>query len=99
LLWVNGLTISNLHLTNSPFWTTHPTFCDNVLVINLDISAPATSHNTDGIVLSHLFWTHMTGIDPDSCSNVFISNCTISTGGPCHACSIIIITLQTTALL
>lgn len=68
LLWVNGLTIDNLNLRNSPMWTTHPTFCNNVVVSNNNIYAPSTSHNTDGI-------------DPDSCTDVYIYYNTISTGG------------------
>lgn len=72
LLWVNGLTIDNLHLANSPMWTTHPTFCQNVLIANLNITAPSNSPNTDGI-------------DPDSCSNVFIADCNIGTGDDCIA--------------
>ena len=68
LSWVSGLTINNLRLENSPFWTVHPLFSNNVLAINLNISAPANSSNTDGI-------------DPDSCSNVYIAHCSISTGG------------------
>jgi polygalacturonase len=50
LLWVNGLTIDNVALQDSPCWTVHPTFCENVLISNLNITAPASSHNTDGVI-------------------------------------------------
>lgn len=30
LLWVNGLTIQNLHMRNPPGWTVHPCFSNNV---------------------------------------------------------------------
>eukprot|EP00042_Codosiga_hollandica_P028180 m.146425 g.146425 ORF g.146425 m.146425 type:complete len:448 (-) comp52710_c0_seq1:41-1384(-) len=72
LLWIDGLTIQDLSLMNSPFWTTHPTFCNNVLIQNLNIQAPANSRNTDGI-------------DPDSSSNVHVTDCIISTGDDCIA--------------
>ena len=48
LLWVDGLTIDSITLQNSPFWTTHPTFSNNVLVQNVSIFAPSNSRNTDG---------------------------------------------------
>ena len=48
LLWVDGLTITDLTLMNSPMWTTHPTFSHNIRITNLVIYAPANSSNTDG---------------------------------------------------
>lgn len=59
--------ISNVVLRNSPFWTIHPVYCDNVIVKGVSILAPSTSPNTDGI-------------DPDSTSNVCIEDCYISNG-------------------
>ena len=52
LLWVNGLTISNLTLMNSPFWTVHPVFSNNVRITGLYIDAPFNSLNTDGLLLT-----------------------------------------------
>jgi len=52
---------------NSPDWTIHPTYCNNVLVDNVTVLAPSDSPNTDGI-------------DPDSCTNVLIQNCVVDCG-------------------
>ena len=65
LMWITNLSITNVKLTNSPFWTLHPLFSENILIDNIiiDVNGP----NTDGI-------------DPDSCSNITVSNSFISTG-------------------
>lgn len=62
--------ISGLTILNSPSWTVHPVRCQDVVIDGLKIWAPEDSPNTDGI-------------DPDSCKNVRISNCTISVGDDC----------------
>ncbi|KAK4766539.1 hypothetical protein SAY87_008181 [Trapa incisa] len=62
-----GVVISNLIFLNSPFWTIHPVYCSQVTVRNVTILAPLDSPNTDGI-------------DPDSCDDVCIEDCFISTG-------------------
>jgi len=64
---VVNLEIDHLRLYNSPFYTVHPYSCDTVHVHDLHIENPVDSPNTDGI-------------DPDSTTNVIISNCSISTG-------------------
>ncbi len=67
-VWVEGIT-----LQNSPFWTLHPVYCDNVNIIGITITNPmeeVESPNTDGI-------------NPDSSTNVKILNCTISVGDDC----------------
>ena len=51
-------------------WTVHPIFCRRVLVDNVTIL-------TDG--------PNPDGLDPDSCSDVLIQNCFISTGDDCIA--------------
>ena len=61
------LRITNLTLRNSPFWTIHPVYCDDVVVADVNIFAPLDSPNTDGI-------------DPDSCSNVLIERCYVESG-------------------
>eukprot|EP01102_Stenamoeba_stenopodia_P009594 TRINITY_DN2841_c0_g1_i2.p1 TRINITY_DN2841_c0_g1~~TRINITY_DN2841_c0_g1_i2.p1 ORF type:complete len:496 (-),score=105.47 TRINITY_DN2841_c0_g1_i2:106-1536(-) len=71
-LWVNNLTIRNLHVQNSGFWSIHPTFCNNLVVDNVSVYAPPWSENTDGC-------------DPDSCINVTISNMYIDVGDDCIA--------------
>jgi polygalacturonase len=61
--------IEGITIVNSPFWTVNPEFCDNVTVQGVTILNPK-SPNTDGI-------------NPESCSNVHISNCHISVGDDC----------------
>ncbi|KAK8967917.1 putative polygalacturonase [Platanthera guangdongensis] len=67
LMHTTGLVISNLTFKNSPFWTIHPVYCNQVFIQNITILAPLDSPNTDGI-------------DPDSSTNVCIKDCYISTG-------------------
>ncbi len=62
--------IDGLTFVNSPRWTVNPTACDNVTIERITIRNPADSPNTDGI-------------NPDSCSNVHISNCHIDVGDDC----------------
>jgi polygalacturonase len=64
--------LEGVTLINSPSWTVHPVYCDNVLIHGISIKNPADSPNTDGI-------------DPDSSSNVRISNCMIDVGDDCIA--------------
>jgi polygalacturonase len=62
--------IDGLTFINSPRWTLNPTACDNLTITNVTIRNPHDSPNTDGI-------------NPDSCSNVHISNCHIDVGDDC----------------
>lgn len=62
--------IEGVTLTNSPSWTINPVRCENVTVDKVTIINPADSPNTDGI-------------NPDSCSNVHISNCHVDVGDDC----------------
>lgn len=67
-MWSKNITISNITLRNSPFWTLHPYDCKNIYISNVTILAPISeAPNTDGI-------------DPDSCENVVIENSYISVG-------------------
>jgi len=68
----NNVLIRGLTLKNSPAWTVHPVYCRNVTISELTILNPEHSPNTDGI-------------NPDSCSNVRISNCHIDVGDDCIA--------------
>jgi polygalacturonase len=62
--------IEGITVTNSPGWTINPVRCANVTVNQVTIVNPADSPNTDGI-------------NPDSCSEVRISNCYVSVGDDC----------------
>lgn len=57
-------------VTNGPQWTIHPVYCENVTVRNVTVSTHGP--NTDGL-------------NPDSCRNVLIENCTFDTGDDCIA--------------
>jgi polygalacturonase len=72
--WVKGLVVTDITLKQSPYWTLHPIYCEDVTIMNIVITAehsaasadindgrPVPPYNTDGI-------------DPDSCSNVRIEN-------------------------
>jgi polygalacturonase len=65
-----NIVIRDLSITNSPSWNIHPVDCENVLIDGVSIVNPKMSPNTDGI-------------DPESCRNVRIANCYISTGDDC----------------
>ena len=64
-----NIRIAGVKFTNSPFWTINPEFCDNLTIDGVTVINPL-SPNTDGI-------------NPESCSNVHISNCHISVGDDC----------------
>jgi len=64
-----NIRILGIRITNSPFWTINPEFCENITVDGVTIANPL-SPNTDGI-------------NPESCHYVHISNCHISVGDDC----------------
>ena len=57
LMFTSHITIDNLVLKNSAFWTVHPYASRSIIIRNLVITAPGWGANTDGV-------------DPDSCSDV-----------------------------
>jgi len=68
-----NILIEGVTITNSPFWTINPEFCDNLVVHGVTINNPSKDPkgpNTDGI-------------NPSSCRNVRISDCFISVGDDC----------------
>ncbi len=68
LLRCTDVRITGIHLDNGPFWNIHPWGCRRVVIDGITITANrAHGVNSDGI-------------DPDSCEDVHISNCTINTG-------------------
>ena len=62
--------IEKVKIINSAMWTVHPICCSNVTIDGITIKNPSDSPNTDGV-------------NPESCSNVHISNCTIDVGDDC----------------
>ncbi len=62
--------ISELTILNSPSWTVHPVYCENVTIEKISIIQPYESPNTDGI-------------NPESCKNVRIFNCFVDCGDDC----------------
>jgi polygalacturonase len=65
-----NMLLRDFTIVDSPAWTVHPDYCDRGTVDNLRIMSDPGSPNTDGI-------------NPDSCSNVRISNCHINCGDDC----------------
>lgn len=70
--YCNHVKIESVYLINSPVWTVHPMYCNDVMIHGVSIKNPADSPNTDGI-------------NPNSSSNVRISNCLIDVGDDCIA--------------
>lgn len=67
---IDHLTIENVTITRSAFWTVHLVGCRDVLI--------------DGIrILNSLKMANCDGIDPDHCQNVRISNCHIECADDC----------------
>lgn len=62
--------ILDITLINSPAWTIHPLYCNDVEVRGITIRNPKVSPNTDGI-------------NPNSCCNVRIADCLIDVGDDC----------------
>lgn len=59
--------LENVTIANSPFWTVHSLYCDNVVLSSVIVENPHDAPNTDGI-------------DIDSCSNVVIDGCRVTVG-------------------
>lgn len=62
--------IEGIKLIDSPSWTVTPVNSKNITIHNISIKNPADSPNTDGI-------------NPDSCSDVRISDCNVDVGDDC----------------
>lgn len=75
LFFINGcknVTLQGVTCCNSPAWTLHPYFSDDLGFIDLNIKNPSDSPNTDGL-------------DPESCKNVEILGVRFSLGDDCIA--------------
>ncbi len=67
-----NITLQGVTVQNSPSWTIHPYYSDDINILGLTIRNPDNSPNTDGI-------------DPESCCNVNIIGTDISVGDDCIA--------------
>lgn len=76
LVYLNGcknITLHGIAVQNSPSWTLHPFYCENLNFYDLNVFSPADkAPNTDGL-------------DPEGCENVNIIGCRFSTGDDCIA--------------
>jgi polygalacturonase len=59
-----NLLVEGLTVRGSPFWTIHPVFCTNVTVRRLNV-LPGTTNDD--------------GVDPESCRDVLVEDCTFET--------------------
>lgn len=59
-----NILIEGVTIKDSPFWTVHPVFSKNIVMRNLEVYGETLNDD---------------GIDPDSCEDVLIENCTIRT--------------------
>lgn len=66
------ITVQGLRFCNSPAWNLHPFFSQNLAFLDLSVSAPADSPNTDGF-------------DPESCTHVTVAGVHFSLGDDCIA--------------
>jgi polygalacturonase len=62
--------VEGVTFLNGPMWTIHPVYCENVLVRSVTVRSEGP--NTDGL-------------NPDSCRNVLVEDCVLSTGDDCIA--------------
>lgn len=67
-----NITLQGVKFCNSPSWTLHPYFSDDLKFYGLTIENPSDSPNTDGL-------------DPESCKNVEIAGVRFSLGDDCIA--------------
>ncbi len=75
LLFLNhckSITVQGLSFANSPSWNLHPYFSDDLRFLDISVTAPADSPNTDGF-------------DPESCQNVLLLGAHFSLGDDCIA--------------
>jgi polygalacturonase len=67
LINCHNVTIRNLSVVNSPFWTIHPVYCSALEISGVTIVNPPDAPNTDGI-------------DIDSCVGVLVRDCVVDVG-------------------
>jgi len=65
-----NILIEDINIINSPFWEINPVLCENIKVRHISINTAL--YNNDGV-------------DPESCRNMIIENCSFLTGDDCIA--------------
>jgi len=68
LMNCRNILLEDFTIGSGPNWTIHPVYCENLTIRRVNV-------DTDG--------PNNDGIDPDSCKDVLIENCTFSTGDDC----------------
>lgn len=63
-----NILLEDFTIGSGPNWTIHPIYCESLTIRNVNV-------DTDG--------PNNDGVDPDSCRDVLIENCTFSTGDDC----------------
>ncbi len=76
---VDGLILRDVTIRHSPAWCVHLMFCTDVLIDGVTV---CTKYSPEGEKY-HVF--NGDGIDPDSCRDVVIRNCTIESQDDCIA--------------
>ena len=70
LISCKNIVLSQFTIQDGPQWTIHPVYCEHVRID--DVTIRTQGPNTDGL-------------NPDSCSDVLIENCSFRTGDDCIA--------------
>ena len=68
ILSSKNILIQGITLNNSPCWTVHPVWCEDVIVRGVTIENPTVSPNTDGVNI-------------ESCNRALVEDCTVVTTG------------------
>ncbi len=68
ILESKNVLIEGITLNNSPAWTVHPVWCEDVIVRGVTVENPTVSPNTDGVNI-------------ESCNRALVEDCTVVTTG------------------
>lgn len=75
-----GLYLKDITIRQSPAWCLHTLYCENVILNNVTIN---TKYDETGKPYSNI--VNGDGFDPDSCMNVYVFNCSITSEDDCIA--------------
>lgn len=68
ILESRNVLIEGITLKNSPCWTVHPVWCEDVIVRGVTVENPTVSPNTDAVNI-------------ESCNRALVEDCTVTTTG------------------